>query len=132
MKHVVGIKGWSVLAVKWKTHIRVIFIGTNDESSGVRALSGFIKQRNVNSVKGAMPFQLGAEFASIMNILLWHPWISSYPGLLLFFGAWCQIEFESRLGDMDFLANWREENEIPLFLLHGDGVNSETVPKSGY
>ena len=79
-----------------------------------------------------MLFQLGVEHVPILNILLWHLWKLGCPGLLLFFGAWSQIDFESRSGDVDFLACWWEEDEIPFFLVLGEGINSEKIPELGH
>ena len=81
---------------------------------------------------GAMPLWLGVELAPMLDTWFCHFWKSGCPGLLLFFRALTEIELESRSGDTDFLACWWEEDEIPLFLLLGDGVNSETVPELGH
>ena len=51
------------------------------------------------------------------------------PSLLLFFDAWLQVDLESRLRNADFVACWREEDEIPFFLLFGNGVHSEVTPE---
>ena len=132
MKQLVGMEVQSVLMVKWKIHIRAIFVGANDESSGIRAFSSLINWRDVNSVKRAMFLQLGVELVPISNILLLHLRKPGCPGLLLFFGAWSWIEFESRSEDKDFIACWLEEDEIPFFLFLGDGANSETIPEAGH
>ena len=116
---------------KWKIHISCIFMWTNNEPPGIRTHSGFINWRNVNLVKRAMFLQLGVECVQILNILLWRLWKSGCPDLLLFFGAWSQIDFKSRLGDTDFLACWQEEDEFPLFLFLGDRINGEVISESG-
>ena len=77
-----------------------------------------------------MSLQLDVELVPILNILLLHLWESGHPGLLLSFGAWSQIEFESRSEDMDILACWQEEDEVPFFLFLSDGVNGETILES--
>ena len=69
MKQLVGMEVQSVLMVKWKIHIRAIFMCNNNEFSGIRAHSGFIIQRDANLVKGAVSLQLGVELVPILNIL---------------------------------------------------------------
>ena len=74
-----------------------------------------------------MFLQLGVELAPILNILLWKFWKLGCRPLLLFFGVWSHVDLESRSGDTHFLACWWEEDEIPLFLELGDGINSATI-----
>ena len=79
-----------------------------------------------------MLFWLGVELAPpTLNIWLGHFQKLNSPGLLLFLKALAEVELEVRSGDTDFLACWREEDEVPFFLVLGDGINGEIIPESG-
>ena len=95
MMRLVRMEFETICMVKWKINISSIFMETNNKSPGVRAHSGFINWRNTDSMKRAMFLQLGAEHVPILNILFLHFWKLDRPSLLLFFGAWLQVDFES-------------------------------------
>ena len=104
-------------------------MGANNESPGIRTHSGFIDQRDEDLVKRAMFLQQDVKHALILDVLLWRFWKLGCPSLLLFFGAWSQVDLESGLGNVDFLACCREEDEIPFFLVQGDGIHSVVIPE---
>ena len=79
-----------------------------------------------------MFLQLGVEHVPILNILFRHFRKLDHPSLLLFFGARSQVDLESRSRNVDFLACWWEEDEVPLFLFLGDWINGVTISELGH